>query len=342
MIMVMILKKKKIILAALVLCALLLFSAFSCSSGDNGNGNGGGRVIEWDGETSLDNILASFRALGMDSFWDILAVYNAGHNPFDGNYGNYDGILDALEAGETAYERAWYVIVTNLSVAIGADPEYFEEYENFKNILRGVVENPGDGPFLWYVRSYLALKTAGERFNETPFREYLESRQLPDGGFGTAGAGTGDVFYTAAAIPAIILMFHDYLDPALNLFITGHPGDEMHFRASAFIQNSIDRDGGGTAEGNAVATALALSSMMADNTVLMSGDGELIRIAREGLSLFEAGGGYSFEIGGGRDAESTAFGALALGDLRNAEAGRGEYNVWIKLYREWQLIFGDY
>ena len=305
---------KRLIL--IILCAAMFCVIYSCSS-DGGNAD--------NAETSLENILKDWRTDGMTSWWEILAVYNADENPLD--YKGFDEILSLLESATTTLERASYVIVTNTVVAIGADPDYFEEYENYKRMLKAVVENPGGGNLNEYIFAYLALKTSGDEFNETPVRDYLEAAQKSDGGFALSG-DTGDVDITAFMIPAIILLYYDNLDLKLNVFAIWEP-DSLS-KASKFLQDNINGDGTFSSWGNANAnsTAVALSALMANNSVYMSGDGEFLRIVREGLSLFEKSGGYAVMQDMERDITATAQGALALGDYKNST------NVWIKLYLE--------
>lgn len=299
---------KKVIV--IMLCALLLVSVYACGSDENGGAD------NYSGETTLPNILASLRSRGMTSWWDILAVYNAGHNPLDGNYGNFDEILDALEAGESMTDRAAYVLVTNISVVIGADPEYFEEYENFKSILKELLENPGENNLNDYIYAYLALKTADVEFNETPIRAFAEAAQLPDGGFAFWGEES-DIDSTAMMIPALIIM----------------GSDAARDRATAFLRNNMNEDGTFSSWGtaNANSTASALSAL----TAAYGTDNETVQKARDGLSLFETGGGYSWELGGERNDFATSQGAVALGDLQNGT------NAWLKLYHEWRHVFED-
>ena len=287
---------KRLIL--IILCALL--ALYSCS--DNNSGSA---------ETSLENILRDLRTDGMKLWWDILAVYNADENPLD--YPGFDAIEAALENASNMLERASYVIITNICVAIGADEGYFEQYEPYKARLKAMLENPEGGTINDYIFGYLALKTSGDDFDEEPVREYLEAAQKADGGFAISG-DEGDIDVTAFAVAALVLI----------------GSEQPLLRATGFISENINEDGTFTGWGsaNANSTASVISALMAQNYAVMSGDGEIIRLAQEGLSLFEKSGGYAYAAGMERDLLATAQGAIALGDIKNGTS------VWIKLYLE--------
>jgi len=316
---------KKILL--IILCVPLLFAVSACRSNENGD-NGGSGGGAYGGETNLINIVQSLRTNGMTSWWEIVAVYNAMQNPLD--FRGFDEIIDSLEGGGTTLSRAAYVIVTNISVVIGADPEYFEEYDNYKGILRQVLANPGSGNINDYIFAYLALKTAGEDFDETPVREHLERLQLPDGGFALSG-DTGDPDMTAMAMNALMLMAYDSESETVEvpLSVTN---------AVAFLQNSMNEDGTFTSWGNpnANSTATVLSALSAHHGIAAVGQEGIIQQVQTGLALFEAGGGYAFLLGGERDPLATAQGAIALGDMQNGT------NVWLKLYGDWHFFVADW
>ena len=119
----------------------------------------------------LSNILENYRKNGMTSWWEILAVYNAGENPMD--YKGFDEILKSLE-GTTNSKMASYVTVANIAVVIGADAGYFEKYEEYKTNLKSLLENPTDKYTLNdYIFGYLALKCSGMKFDESKVLNYL-------------------------------------------------------------------------------------------------------------------------------------------------------------------------
>ena len=279
---------KKFIL--IVLCAAAVAAAYGC--GDDNRARGG--------ETSMDSILASLREDGMNSWWDVLAIYSAGHNPMD--YPGFDEILYALEEATATLDKAAYVIVSSVAIAIGADYEYFEEYEHFRAVLRGLLENPGEASLHEYIVACLALKSSGAEFNAGPVLEHLRAQLLAaDGGFALE-----DDFITALVIPMLALM--DY---------TGSGGELL---LSAAAQALISRIG---ELGDASSTALAISALLS-----YSGDEPAIAQAQESLRLFASGGGFSFTQGGERNDIPTAHGLIALGDLSSGT------NVWLKLYAE--------
>lgn len=280
----------------IILCAILIFSAYSCSD-NNKNENT---------ETNLTNILKSYRENGMTSWWDILAVYNADENPLD--YKGYDEILASLEESTTTITRATYVLVTNISVIIGADAGYYEQYDNYKASLKNLLKNPDGGTINDYIFAYFALKTSGEAFDETPVCEYLEAAQKADGGFAISG-NAGDVDTTAFALPALMLI-----------------DSSTRSNAASFLHNSINEDGTFTSweKANANSTACALSALIGSYGL----EDETVKKAQEGLKLFEKSGGYSFLQDDKRNELATAQSAVALGDLKNGT------NVWHKLYSE--------
>ena len=301
---------KKFIL--IILCALFLFSGlflmYACNSDDN------------DAETSLASILKDLRTNGMNSWWDVLAVYNANENPID--YKGFDEILESLESAATTLDRAAYVIVTNIAVAIGADPEYFEEYENYKRRLRTVLENPDGGMINDYIFAYLAIMTStiDVNWNDSALREYFEAAQKADGGFALSGS-EGDADVTAFMIPVLKFLY----DPSIWAVVPPEPVMAA-YKPTEFLRNNINEDGTFTSWGsaNANSTAVAISGLIS----YFHPEHEIIKQAQEGLSLFEKSGGYAFTQGTERDNLSTAQGAIALGDLKNG------MNVWIKLYLE--------
>jgi hypothetical protein len=313
---------KKIIL--IILCASLIFSAYSCNSDENGGANNATTYTE----TNLANILRSLRENGMTSWWDILAVYNAGEDPMQ--YKGYDEVIKSLEEGNTTLSRASYVIVTNISIIIGADEGYYEYYREYISALKNTLENPGSGNINDYIFAYFALKTSASNgeFDKAPVRAYLESLQKADGGFALSG-DTGDADVTAFAVGALVLMYDiPELQGSFDL-----PLYSTLNRAVTFLNENINEDGTYSSWGNANAnsTASALSAMMS-----FGNEGEEIGQIQEGLSLFETGGGYSFLQGDGRDNLATAQGAIALGDLRS---GR---NAWVNLYLDALDVFDDY
>jgi len=285
---------------------------YACSSdGDNKAGNG---------ETSLANIISDLRTNGMTSWWDIVAVYNAGEDPHQ--YGGFNEILDSLERENTTLSRAAYVIVTNISAAIGGDPEYSEEYEPFKTRLRNLLENPGGGNFNDYIFAYLAIMTStiDVNWNDSALREYFEAAQKADGGFALSGS-EGDADVTAFMIPVLKFLY----DPSIWAVVPPEPVMAA-YKPTEFLRNNINEDGTFTSWGsaNANSTAVAISGLIS----YFHPEHEIIKQAQEGLSLFEKSGGYAFTQGTERDNLSTAQGAIALGDLKNG------MNVWIKLYLE--------
>ena|GEM_PF-6991383 len=192
------------IFAAVVFAAVILTG---CTKTDPETG--GGEV--WDGETDLPNILKNLRTHGIDSWVDVLAIYGADENPMD--YKGYDEILNRLEAADNTADMAAYVIVTSISAAIGADPDYFEEYENFKTRLKAVVENsPAGAEINDYTIAFLALMSSAEEFNLSAAREYFETLQdFDDFDTGTA----------ALMIPVYNFLFESEHQSALAEFLNG-------------------------------------------------------------------------------------------------------------------------
>ena len=279
---------KKLML--IILCAAAVAAAYGCGDGNGARG----------GDTSMDGILRSLREDGMNSWWDVLAVYSAGHNPMD--YPGFDEILYALEDAASTLDKAAYVIVSSVAIAIGADYEYFEEYENFRAALRGLLESPGEAGLHEYIIACLALKSSGAEFDAEPVLEHFRAEMLAaDGGFALE-----DDFITALALPMLALM--DY---------AGSGGGPLLSAAASALISRIGE------LGDASTTALAISALLS-----YSRDEAALAQAQGSLGLFASGGGFSFTQGGERNDIPTAHGLIALGDLS------GGTNVWLKLYSE--------
>ena len=292
---------KKFIIALIFLAVLCFFA--SCSS-----------ESVYDEDAILSDILKSYRTDGMTSWWEILAVYNADENPMD--YKGFDDVLSSLE-GNTNLKMASYVIVSNVAVAIGADAGYFEKYEEYKAILKNLVENPTDDYNLNdYIFGYFALKTSGMDFDEFPFFNYLIEAQKSDGGFALSG-DKGDVDMTAFAIQAMRFIENPYY--SVVTFIT-----PTFIEAVNFLESSINENGTFTSYGNenAESTACAFSA-------LIGGYNAAAEKASDGLALFKVKKeiGYSHLKGGKSDVLATAQAAIALSDLKNNAC------VWEKLYQ---------
>jgi hypothetical protein len=293
---------KKIILF-ICIYAVLFFA--SCASGD-------GYDYDYDSDDPdviLSNILKSYRDNGMSSWWEVVAVYNAGENPLD--YNGFDYVYNSLsQTLATNTNMASYVIVANIALAIGADEMYFSNYRDYKSKLKELLENPTDGYTLNdYIFGYLALKTSGTEFNEMPFFNLLIESQKPDGGFALTG-GTGDVDMTAFALQAMQLLYTD------AAFQSASPGDVLRFLESSISGNGTFSSFGSE---NSSSTAVALSALDAE---------DYRQKAFGGLMLFKAAGypGFSHLQGGRPDSLSTAQAAIALSDFKNNST------VWVKLY----------
>ncbi|MCL2096700.1 MAG: hypothetical protein FWH10_07330, partial [Oscillospiraceae bacterium] len=181
----------KILYAVIII--LSVFFLKSCGSSD---------IYDYDFDSGdpgeiLSNILASYRKNGMTSWWDILAVYNAGENPMD--YKGFGDVLNSLDGGETNIKAASYVIAANAALAIGADEAHFENYGEYKSKLKDFLEeNPADNNYTIndYIFAYLALFTSGENFSFRQAISYLSGLQKSDGGFSLSG-NSGDIDITA-------------------------------------------------------------------------------------------------------------------------------------------------
>jgi len=267
-----------------------------------------------DPDVILSNILAGYRTNGMTSWWEVVAVYNAGENPLD--YKGFADVLDSLaNARDTNTAMASYVIVANIALVIGADEMYFEKYGEYKSRLKDLLENPTDDYTLNdYIFGYFALKTSGMEFDEMRFYNYFADSQKSDGGFALMG-NSGDADMTAFAIQALKLLYRND-DPNID------PDSDTWplVNAIKFLEDNISDDGTFSSFGseNANSTAVALSAL----------DGEHRQRAFDALALFKVKGeaGYSFLQGGRSDAKATAQVAIALGDFKN------NMSVWEKLY----------
>ena len=270
-----------------------------------------------DPEAISANILKNYRENGMNSWWEILAVYDADENPMD--YAGFDEVLASLE-GDSNAKMASYVLVTNISVIIGADEGYFEYYGEYKEKLKAVLENPADNYTLNdYIFACFALMSSDTHFDPLPFYNHLADMQKPDGGFSLSG-DTGDVDVTAFAVSALWLIY-SYNETTVRF------GSAAIDAAVKFLEDSVGENGALSSFGNANAnsTAAALSSLSRQ-----SENGELLQKIADGLMLFKVKGeaGYSFLEGGASNALATAQAAIALRDYKNRTS------VWEKLYLE--------
>ncbi|MCL2159707.1 MAG: terpene cyclase/mutase family protein [Oscillospiraceae bacterium] len=283
---------KKLVCAILALCLTLCLFA-SCESGT--------------GEAdALETILKNYKKTGLSSWWEVVAIYNAGENPT--KYKGFSELCLSLE-GTTNLKMASYVIVAELALASGASPADFDKYDTYRENLRKLLEEPLDSYTLNdYIFAYYALKCSGTEFDEGPAAEYMQKAQKPDGGFSLSG-DLGDSDMTAFAVPVLKLMG---LGQSLE-------------DAVAFLEENINENGTFSSYGseNANSTACALSAF-----ICYGYDGEIKDRATEGLELFrgEEGTGYAFLVGGRADALATAQAAIALGDLKNTSS------VWERLY----------
>ena len=280
---------KKLVCAILALCLTLCLFA-SCESGT-------GDILE--------TILKNYKKTGLSSWWEVVAIYNAGENPT--KYKGFGELCLSLES-TTNLKMASYVIVAELALASGANAADFAKYDTYKENLQGLLEEPLDSYTLNdYIFAYYALKCSGTAFDEGPAAEYMQKAQKPDGGFSLSG-DLGDSDMTAFAVPVLKLMG---LGQSLE-------------DAVAFLEENINENGTFSSYGseNANSTACALSAF-----ICAGYDGEIKDRATEGLELFRVeDGGYAFLVGGSAAALATAQAAIALGDLKNGSS------VWERLY----------
>jgi hypothetical protein len=317
--------KKTVCAVLAAVCVLVLCISIASSCGADGGADPG---------LMLGDILESYRKNGMASWWEILAVYNAGENPLDSiAYKGFEEILYSLEERETSLRMASYVIISNIAIAIGSDSGYYYYYEEYRQKLRELLEDPTDEYNLNdYIFGYLALKTSGMKFDENHVINYIISDQKDDGGFALSG-DRGDIDMTAFVIAALGLYFRNENDiSGVYLWIDMEP----LISAMRFLTQNINANGTFSSwfsgDENANSTACALSALIG-----FYGDGgggaEIIEQASGGLALFRVKNrnrnetGYSYLRGGRRpDALSTAQAAIALGDFIN------NISVWEKLY----------
>ncbi|MCL2772522.1 MAG: hypothetical protein FWD71_04150, partial [Oscillospiraceae bacterium] len=214
-----------IILAAFI---ILCFTPSCMANPDDSNS------YKSSGDT-LTDILANYRNDGMTSWWQIVAVYNAGENPMD--YKGFDDILGSI-IGDDNTVMASYVIVSDIAAVIGADPGYFEKYEEYKTKLKNLLENPLDSNTLNdYIFSYYALKCSGMIFDETSFLNYLSQAQKSDGGFALSG-DAGDIDITAFVVPALKLLSSN-ADPVSSI----NPALPLMHNDVKFLPNNVGDDG---------------------------------------------------------------------------------------------------
>ena len=310
--------------SAVLLAIIVLFFTPSCKSGSD-SGSKNSYVSSGD---VLTDILKSYRDGGMTSWWQIAAVYNANENPLD--YKGFDDVLTSLE-GDTNIKMASYVIVVDIAAVIGADPGYYEKYEEYKAKLKNLLENPAAGVSLNdYIFGYYALKCSGMSFNQTPLTNYLLDAPKSDGGFALSG-DVGDVDMTAIAVPVLkLLALNQNIDVKTNLD-----------NAVKFLENSVSPDGtflsiiANQAE-NSNSTSVALSAL-----VCYYGDdgssNDTIKKIRSGLDIFKVkdDAGYSYLKGGSNNMLATAQAAVALGDVKN------KTSVWEKLYNDSLTAFTE-
>ena len=309
---------KKTICLILIL-TFVIFIFMSCGgSADNKNKDKDNK--------ELGDILKKYRDDGMLSWWEIVAVYNAGENPID--YTGFDEILASLE-GTSNVKMASYVTVANISVIIGADNGYFIKYDEYKSKLKNLLENPTEEYSLNdYIFGYYALKCSGTEFNQSFVMNYLIQNQKPDGGFALSGDG-GDVDVTAFAVMALCLMYkNDNADIS--------PLDN----AVKFLEDKMSENGvfSSYTNENANSTACALSALICCAYGINSDDRDLtgltdlINKTAKGLDYFKVKEkkevGYSYLKNGKSDILATAQSAVALSDLEN------KTSVWEKLYLE--------
>lgn len=288
----------------LIILFTLLFLA-SCGSGNSDIS---------DPDAILANILKSYRENGMTSWWEILAVYDADENPMD--YKGYDEVLYSLE-GDTTAKMASYVLVTNISVIIGADEGYFEYCGPYKEKLKTILENPAENYTVNdYIFAYFALKTSGMPFDPEPFFDYLANAQKAGGGFSLPG-DPEDSQMTAFAVTALnLICSYSESGTAFNTSVFD--------AAVKFLEDSACE--------NASSAAAVLSAL--------SGQYEksgLLQKISDRLMLFKVSGeaGYSFLEGEKSNAPATAQAAIALSDYKN------NIPVWEKLYLESLEAFGE-
>jgi len=278
---------KKIIILKIIL-SLILCALTSCVSNAN------------DPDTVSD-ILRQYKKNGLTSWWEAVAIYNAGENPAD--YKGFEELYLSLDG-------ASYVIVADIAIIKGMNSEKFEKYEEYKTNLKNIVENPSDKYTVnYYIFAYLALKCSDINFDEITFLEYLSGAQKSDGGFALSGE-VGDVDITAFALHAV------------------KSDEAVKFLEDKITENGAFKDIFSKNE-NANSTACALSALIG-----YYGDtqNEIIQKIADGLELFKVKDkkevGYSYLIDGKIDTLATAQALIALCDLQN------KTSVWEKLYSE--------
>ena len=315
---------KKIISVILIL-SLFLCIFTSCGSDSNLNNPNPDAI--------LNDILKSYKTNGLTSWWEVVAIYNAGDNPAD--YKGFEDLYKSLE-GETHIKMASYVIVADIAIIKGADSEKFDKYEEYKANLKNLLENPSDKHTLNdYIFGYLALNTSGAAFNDLPVFSHISESQKPDGGFALSG-DSGDIDITAFAIPALWRIMRSYQTITFDL--------EFLKRAVNFLENNINENGTFSSydNENANSTACVLSALIGyyGHYINVEIPNEIMQKAADGLALFKVYDkdkkqtGYSFLIDGRINTLATAQAAIALGDLKN------KTSVWDKLYLDSVAVSG--
>jgi len=297
---------KKITPVVLILSFILTALWFTSCGNDNNSGD------------ILGDILQKYKTDGLTSWWEVVALYNAGENPVD--YENLEELLLSLE-GTTNVKMASYVIVANIAVINGKNSADFPKYEEYKSTLKNLLENPADNYTLNdYIFSYYALKSSGLIFNENPVIEYLKNARKSDGGFALSG-DSGDVDVTSFAI---------------NVFVLANTEEP---EAVKFLEDKINENGTFSSFGNenSNSTACALSAFVGYYKTNENSPNEIIKKASDGLKLFEVNTkkekGYSYLKDGKADTLATAQSVIAVYDMEN------KTSVWVKLYIDSQTAF---
>jgi len=272
----------------------------------------------------LSDILKSYKKNGLASWWEVVAIYNAGENPAD--YKGFKDLYLSLE-GTTNIKMASYVIVADIAIIKGMDSEKFEKYEEYKINLKNLLEDPTDKYTLNdYIFGYFALKCSDMSFDESKVLLYLVDAQKDDWGFALSG-DVGDIDMTAFAVMALQLL---HLPKSSDEKVKVGSGMQIKF-AAEFLESKISENGtfGSFGKENANSTACALSALIG---YYGDSDNEIIQKATDGLELFKVNDkkevGYCYLIDGRVDTLATAQAAIALGDLKN------KMSVWEKLYKE--------
>ena|GEM_PF-3254674 len=309
---------KKIISVILILSFILGFLCLFISCGSDSDNS--------DPDAILNYILKSYKKNGLTSWWEVVAIYNAGENPAD--YKGFEELYLSLE-GTTNLKMASYVIVADIAVIKGMDKNKFEKYEEYISNLKNLLENPTDKYTINdYIFAYLALKCSGMNF-QTPLLYYFTQIKKTDGGFALSG-DSGDVDMTAFAIPAMLLLYGLYEPDGPVIY--NYKDINVLVNAVEFLESNINENGtfGSYGSENANSTACALSALTG---YYKNDENEIIQKISDGLALFKVKDkkqtGYSYLENGRVDTLATAQAAIALGDLRN------KTSVWEKLYLEY-------